>query len=1045
VFADIAGFTSMSEQLDFEDVRDIADRCAEVMGEEVRRFGGTVLNVMGDAVMAVFGAPVAHDNDPERAVRAALAMVEAIPRSTPPEYNLALHVGVNTGEVMAGLLGPMDRKDYTVMGDAINTGARLEAAAVRGEVVVGRETYLATRHVIHYEPHEPVTAKGKQEEVEAWLAVEPLPERAERAMAGSQLIGREREMERLRGLWRSTVGEPRAHFVTLVAHPGLGKTRLGREFSAEVEADGGLVLSGRSLPFGESTGYRPFADQVRAAAGLNPGMTPAEVASQVSRHVTDLLGKQPDIVSNLLAMLGLAGDEVVPEKNILFYSARRWLVGLSRRKPTLLLFEDVHWADATLLELIGSLASRVGQAPVMLLCLARPELLDLHPEWGAGQAAYSAITIEPLSDDAAREMSARLLGDQPADVVARLAAASGGNPLFVEELSATVTEQDGGVARDLPTSVKAIIGARLDILQEEERGVLLDAAVIGDVFWRGPLDALAAGVDVAYGLDELQARGLVRQEEPSLVPGDQQFVFKHALIREVAYGRLPRRARRERHATVAAHLEAALGSQRNEMASLLAHHWDEGGEGTKAAGYYVVAADRASKAWAKLEAIALYSRAIEIHSDANDAAAVADLRVRRARGYWGVGDTVSAAADLEEALPHLDGADRARALLDRSRVAFLAVDADNIVHYAGLAAEAAAALDDHLIAAGALAIQASATLMAGRLDEGIEMAARSAREWPNANRDGDPDYADNMANQALYHYWRGDYELALPLAREAVNRALALQALQASAQGTAHLALILAGLGRHQEAMEWFEKSVNLGLEWEVLPRFSGRSMNMWAGSVRELLDFKQARSLSERGLEMSGRAKFPPGIHSAEIDLFILDLLEGRLGKAEKALPALIQATKETKGFHNWLFDIRVAEAEARLALALGRPETGVERARHSLAKAKQLPRKKYQAQGSTTLALCLLGAGQAQGSVDAATEAIGVAEALGHPPSLWRAADALSRAQEAIGDDTSAEASARRAAAEIDRFRAGLEPAARSVFDAAPEAAEVSARAPR
>jgi tetratricopeptide (TPR) repeat protein len=1015
------------------------------MGEEVRRFGGTVLNVMGDAIMAVFGAPSAHDNDPERAVRAALAMVEAIPRSTPPEHKLALHVGVNSGEVMAGMLGPTDRKDYTVMGDTINTGARLEAAAVRGQVIVGRETYLATRHAIRYESHEPVTAKGKQEQVEAWLAVEPLPERAERATTGSPLIGREREMGLLRGSWRSALSEPRGHFVTLVAPPGLGKTRLGREFSAEVEASGGLVLSGRSLPFGESTGYRPFADQVRAAAGLTPEMTPAEVASAVTGHVTDLLGEQPDVVSNLLAMLGLTGDEVVAEKNILFYSARRWLVGLSRRKPTLLLFEDVHWADATLVELIASMASRVGQAPVMLLCLARPELFEQHPDWGAGQAAYSAITIEPLSQDAARQMSAGLLRDQPAEVVARLAAASGGNPLFVEELSATITEQEGGVARELPTSVKAIIGARLDVLDEAERRVLLDAAVVGDVFWRGTLEALAEGVDVGYGLDELQARGLVLREDVSAVPGDEQFIFKHALIREVAYGRLPRRARRERHATVAAHMETALGPQKEEMASLLAHHWDEGGDGMKAAGYYVGAADRASKAWAKKEAIFLYSRAIELHSDGGDPAVVADLRVRRARAHVGVADSVSAAADLEEALPHLEGVDRARALLDRSRVAFIAVDADDIVKYAGLASEAAVALDNRLIAAGALAMQASATLMAGRLDEGLEMAARSNHEWPIANRDNDSDYADNMANLSLYQYWRGDYEPALPVAREAVDRALALQTLQASAQGTAHLALILTGLGRHQEAMAWFEKSVNLGLEWEVLPRYSGRSTNMWAGAVRELMDFKQARSLSERGLELSLRAKFPPGIHSAEIDLFILDVVEGRLGEAGKALPGLIQAARETKGFHNWLFEIRVAEAEARLSLAMGRPAAGVDRARHSLAKAQELPRKKYQAQASTTLALCLLGAGHVKEAAEAAMGATAIAGQLGHPPSLWRAADALSRAQEAGGEDGSAEVSARRAAAEVHRLSASLEPEARAVFDAAPEVAAVAARAPR
>jgi len=1043
LFADIAGFTAMSEQLDFEDVRDIADRCAEVMGDEVRRFGGIVLNVMGDAVMAVFGAPVAHEDDPERAVRAALAMVEAVPRKTPPEHNLALHVGVNTGEVMAGLLGPTARRDYTVMGDTTNTAARLEAAAVRGQVVVGRETYLATRHAIRYEEHEPVAAKGKTDLVESWLAVEPLAQRQERGAISAPLIGRDEEMSVLTGVWQRAVKDPRAYLMTVMAPPGLGKTRLAREFTAARTAEGALVLHGRSLPYGENTGFRPFADQVRSAAGVTVEMTPDEAAATLTAHVRDLFGSdQPDVVANLLTMMGLGGDEVPPDKNIFFYSVRRWLSALARRQPVLLVFEDIHWADEALLELVGSVASRAGAVPVMILCLARPELLDEHPMWGAGQAAYSAITLEPLDEAGARELSRALLGDRPPDVVERLATASGGNPLFVEELSATLSDQAALGSDELPTSVKAIIGARLDVLSEPERDLLLCAAVVGDVFWRSALGALDESDDVDYVLDELQARGLVRREDPSTLPGDEQYVFKHALIREVAYGRLPRRVRRERHGVVAAHLERVLGEQRDAMASLVAHHLDAAGEGARAANYYALAGDRASQAWAKKEAIELYTRALEL-ADADDVVRVADLRARRARAFAGVGDAPSAVTDLEAALPHLAGIDRARALLDRARVAFINVDADGLIHYGELASEAAEAINDSHIEASAIAVKANAILMRGHLDEAIDTTAASVVAWPVDKQATDPDYADTLSNLALFQYWRGDYEVALESAQRAAECAVPVQALQAGAQGTAHLGMVLVGLGRHREAMECFERSVNLGLEWEVLPRYSGRSMNMWAGSVREMMDFERAREFSHRGLEMAKRAAFPPGIHSAEIDLFILDTIEGRFAEAESALPGLRVAARETKGVHNWLFEIRVAQAAAELALATGRPEQALEDATAAHARAGELPRKKYIAQSATVMATAQLALGRVPEAVTTAGTAVGLAEALRHPHTRWRAHDALSRALEAAGRDDEAAAEAARAAETARHFGAGLEVASAGVFFAAAEVEAVLERA--
>ncbi|MFY9614277.1 MAG: hypothetical protein WAT58_02660, partial [Candidatus Dormiibacterota bacterium] len=772
-----------------------------------------------------------------------------------------------------------------------------------------------------------------------------------------------------------------------------GKTRLGREFAAEVAAGGAEVLTGRSLPYGEGTGYGPFADQVRSAARVTAEMSPAVAVEAVDAHVAELFGgPEPEVTANLLVMLGLGGDGAGPDKNVLFFTARRWLAALARRAPALLLFEDVHWADATLVELIGSVAGRVGEVPVMILCLARPELLETHPGWGAGQAAYSAITLEPLSADASRQITAALLEDAPDDVIDRLVVASGGNPLFVEELSATISEQDGRSTGELPSTVKAIIGARLDMLPEDERQLLLDAAVVGDVFWRGALTALGRVENVDLVLDDLESRGLVHRERATSLAGESQYNFKHALIREVAYGRLPKRARRERHAAVAGYLEAAPGADVNELASLLAHHWAEAGDVSAAVRYYTVAGDRASNAWAKAEAIESYSRALELLAGNLESPGSADLLVRRGRALAGAGDFVRAATDLDAALPLLSGKERALALLERGSVAFGAVDADGMTRFGLEAMAAAEVVDDKRIAAAARALSAHGSLADGHLTEALETTTMAVEAWPTGARKNDRDYADTLSTLALYSYWRGDYVAAAEYARRGVEIGLAMQALSAGNQGTAHLAVALVGLGKHEEAIGWFEKSVALGLDWEATPRFSSRSMNMWAGAMHELMDFSAARDLSQRGLEMGRQSGFAPAIGAAGINLLLLDIAERRLEQAAAALPGLWTMAHETKGFHRHLFQIRMADANAVLALAMGEHDEGMAHASDGMAHAAALPRPKYTVSASTTMAGCLLAGGKAPDAVAVASKALNQAQQLGHPHSVWRAADVLS-----------------------------------------------------
>jgi class 3 adenylate cyclase/tetratricopeptide (TPR) repeat protein len=1016
LFADVSGFTAMSEQMDHEEVKNLADRCAELMGEQVARFGGRVLSVMGDAVMAVFGAPVAHDDDPERAVRAALAMIASVAGAS--EGALALHAGINTGEVLAGLLGPTERRDYTVMGDTVNTAARLMSAAHGGQVMVGRTTFEATTRTIRYEQRDSYAAKGKRELVEVWEAMAPLPRRIERVSSGTPMFGREPEMAQLDAAWQRASAGAGTQLVTITGPAGLGKTRLAREFSARVEERGDRVLWGASFAYGEGAGYGAFADQVRQAAGIDPAMPPTDATDTLAAHLLGVFGMvTADVQSNFELLLGYQKTDAPQDKEGLFLSVRRYLAALARAHPTVLVFEDIHWADSALVDLISSLAGRSGQVPLMILCLARPELLETHPNWGAGQSAHTAMTLQPIDTGAARELAGLLLGGADDELADRLVNAGGGNPLFLEELAANTGAR--GQAGELPTTITAIIGARLDTLLQVDRDVLQAAATVGDVFWRGAVSRLASQeVGVDHALDELEARGFIRRATDTRLPGEAEFVFKHALIREVAYGRVPRATRKLQHREVAFFLEETLGKRAQEQAALVAHHLVLADEGRKAVDYLVVVADRASKAWAKREAIAMYTQAIDLLGPGpGDVERVARLRFARGAALSAIGDVGTADEDLDAALEDLVGDDRAMALVERSRLAFARLDAAAILRYANLAEEAAATLGQPLYQAQALVAAAQADLMDGKIDTAIATITRGVDLWPEASRVS-PAYAEATSFVGLFHYWRGDFDRTLDVGRPAVALSLDQQALLPSVQGMAHVGLALAGLGRHFEALGWFERSVKLGREWEAVPRFTSRSLAMWAGTVRELMDADEARRRSEEALEMGRLSGFGPSIGSSTLDLALLDLAAGDVGAVEARLPIVAELARKIQGFHSWLFELRLAHLTAELALAQDRRPAALAGAQGAVEHADRLSRRKYQAMTRTTLSRAMLATGKPAEAAATARESVSLASGLGHPHTLWRAAAALAAACSAAGDDRAAEQAASTAADAVLAF---------------------------
>jgi class 3 adenylate cyclase len=612
LFADLVGFTSRAEELDPEDVRGILSRYYARLRSDLEAHGGTVEKFIGDAVMAVFGAPVAHGDDPERAVRAALAIRESLQEMNEADemLDLQLRIGVNTGEAIVTLGSESSSGEGMVAGDVVNTASRLQTAAPENGVLVGYETYRATSARISYREIEPVAVKGKQEPVRGWLALEASSPGVERPRM-APLIGRDSELLVLRRIWEETFKANRPRLITLLGPPGIGKSRLAAEFAAEIGQNGGRSLTGRSMSYGTSGTYLAFRHQVKDLAGIFENDPPDLAHQKLDQTVTAVLESDDadEVAEHIALLIGLRAADV-GDRQVLFFSARRFVEALARQQPTLLVYEDVQWADSSLLDLVEHLGSRVRDVPLVLLVLARPELLDSRPGWGSRLPSYSSIPLEPLAEADSHALAGQLLGGD-GNQADRLVATAEGNPLFIEELAASLAE--GATATDkLPTNVRAIVSARLDALPTAERSLVLDASVVGRVFWRRVLESLGWETEsLTDALDSLEQRDLIRRDPISRVGGDHQFSFKHTLIRDVAYATLPRAKRRSRHAAVARFVEADAG-ELDAVAAFLAHHWREAGEVDRALDYFLTAAERASRGWAKEEAVQFYDRALEL-------------------------------------------------------------------------------------------------------------------------------------------------------------------------------------------------------------------------------------------------------------------------------------------------------------------------------------------------------------------------------------------------------------------------------------------------
>jgi len=605
IFVDLVGFTARAEQLDPEEVRALLAPYHERVRREIESFGGVVEKFIGDAVMGVFGAPLAYGDDAERAVRAALVV-----RDTVAGDRLQIRIAVNTGEAVVALGARPALGEAMVAGDVVNTASRLQSQAPVNGIVVGEKTYLETRDVIAYEEAEPVSAKGKADPVRAWVALEAITEAGRRPPGERAIVGRYPELQLFSSIWARVVAERHPHLVSIFGPAGVGKSTVVASFARAQRADGAQAVRGRALPYRESGAYGALATQVLRLCGAYESDAPEVIARKLHERTRELLADSPveprHVAESLGALVGIDAGGEAADRDELFSSARWFIEAAARERPTILVFEDMHWADPSLLDLIETLASQCHALPLLLMTLSRPELLDARADWGARLASYTSITLGPLGTDHARELALRRLGD--ATRLEEVVEVAEGNPLFIEQLAATMEETAAGA---LPTSVRGLVAARLDALPQQDRALLLDAAVVGRVFWSDVLNALNPGPDIERTLDELERRDLIRRDTSSILEDQQQFAFTHSLIRDVAYELLPRADRARRHRTVAEFFERSTGAS-GEAIGALARHWRDAGDHDRAIEQLTRAAEQAERGWAKTHAATLYREALEL-------------------------------------------------------------------------------------------------------------------------------------------------------------------------------------------------------------------------------------------------------------------------------------------------------------------------------------------------------------------------------------------------------------------------------------------------
>jgi class 3 adenylate cyclase/tetratricopeptide (TPR) repeat protein len=855
LFADLVGSTALAEQEDPEVVQSVVGRTFDRLAEVIGRFEGLLEKFMGDAVLAVFGVPRSHEDDAERAVRAALEMQAVLSElnrgfSAEGKPVLAMRIGIESGEVLVDVERAAGARDRMLTGDAVNTAARLQTAADPGYVVVGPSVYAGTKDVIEYRELEPLALKGKAEPVPAWHALRiKARTRGERPQLGleSRLVGRDEELTVLKQTLRRVESEGRPALVTVVGPAGVGKSRLVSELERYVEGLPQTIYwrRGRCLAYG-NTSYSAFADAIKAQCEIFEDDDAEVAGKKADAAVRELFGDD-SIAPQIRALVG-AGEVGTTSREELFDAWRRFIERMAARYPLALVLDDIHWADPGLLDLIEHVADW-AQGPIIVVAAARAELFEMRPTWGGGKRNATSLSLDPLTESEGEEMLDSLLPGEIAPELRRvIVERSEGNPLYVEEIVRKLI--DDGVLRateasrwevarpvgdvELPRSVQGLIAARLDGLPEDEKTALQDASVVGRVFWLGPVAELTGRSigEMRETLGRLRVKELIVPHEPSSFSDEYEFSFRHNLIRDGAYDSLPKTLRADKHEGVARWAQSRAGDRAGEIAELIATHelealryLDELGEtGERRAeleraafGWTMAAGERTAALWQAAEATRWFREAERL-ADALELPAEDRVGLARAQveSSWGT-----------DPVP------------ETLRVTRRALDV-----YTAIGDE---------VGIGWVNARLVFPLLMESHDDEADLAGRTAIEILEPLGES-VELADALHRHGWYLWRRGRIEAEQRL-RRAVEMAGRTNSPLVLAEATQTLAVWLTQLGRSTEALVTIEEAFRLAKEVGEFANLM-RCYNNLASIVADVgSDLPRAEAVLREGVELAQRA----------------------------------------------------------------------------------------------------------------------------------------------------------------------------------------------
>ena len=769
LFSDVAGSTAMGDALDPEAVRRVMGQYFDACRSVIEFHGGTIEKFIGDAVMAVFGVPVVHEDDAMRAMRAADGIRTALAHLNEDferqhGVRLVVRTGINTGEVMAGDPGA---GQAFVSGDSVNVAARLEQVAPPGEILISGSTLGLVRDAVDVEPVEPLALKGKPEPFPAFrlVSVDIAGEGVARR-SGEALVGRSEELSQLEQAYERAVDQRRCWMVTVIGEPGVGKSRLVDAF-ADLVSPRTTILRGRCLSYGTGITFFPAAEIVAQVIGSGEDDTSEEIRDRIEHAIADA-DDGPLVSTRLLRMLGIGSEDSQGAPEEIYWAVRKLLESAARHTPVVAVIDDIQWAEPALLDLLEHVCDLSHETPIVLVCMARPDIVDERPGWGAGRANASSIVLEPLDEEDSQALAEQLMAGShfDPDLSGRILEAAQGNPLFLEQVIAHLVDQrisDTTATGDreevtIPGSLTALLEARLDSLSDLQRAVLQRGSIEGQIFHRGAVSSLLPGDlrgQVASSFGPLMQKEFISPGEAELA-GEDAFRFRHLLIKDAAYRALPKETRAELHERLADWLEDVAGPRLPELEEIVAHHLEAafryreelGGAdaasslGRRAAARFEAAGQRASKRGDVGAATSLLEKAAEL-GDPGDPdrvrlllslAAVAEVggQTDLARKVWREIDAnVSATAD-----------DALRAAVMVQRLDTELMEEDDLDWAATVDAETDMAIpileragDQHGLAA-AYFVRGNADWVANRISSAVaawELAATRARRAGDAS------------------------------------------------------------------------------------------------------------------------------------------------------------------------------------------------------------------------------------------------------------------------------------------------------------------------